>query len=208
MVWSGWLRLSHAATGLSTLALLLTGWLIADSPSLADDAVEAHYLAASVLVFGLLIRLALFALGQEHERLHHLVPRGSEVSAVIQTLRNYVSFGKLPLPGWYAQNPLWKPLYLVMYLGLVVLAASGALMPDTDLVYGFYLPSVHAWWAWLVLWFSGLHLVAVVWHDLAKGSTDVSAIINGYRTFEIDTRSPETQDIVQVVTIDSLKKNN
>ena len=35
LVWSGWLRLSHWTIGLTTLVLLLTGWLIAESPSLA-----------------------------------------------------------------------------------------------------------------------------------------------------------------------------
>lgn len=204
-IWSGWLRLSHAAVGLSTLFLLLTGWLIAESPSLAERAVEYHYIAASVLVFGLLVRTVLFFTGSEHERLHSLLPRGSEVNAMVQTLRHYLAFGRAPLPGWYAQNPFWKPFYLLVYMALVVLAVTGAMIPGTDVVYGFYLPSAHAWWAQPVLWFTVLHLAAVAWHDLKSGSVDVSAIINGYRIFEYRGRRGD-EDIVQVITVDTLKK--
>ena len=58
-VWSGWARLCHAAIALSSIALLLSGWIIAESPSLAGAASDVHYLSASVLVFGLSIRMVL-----------------------------------------------------------------------------------------------------------------------------------------------------
>ena len=57
LVWSGWLRLSHASIALAVAVLLLTGWLIVESPSLAGLALDLHYLASSLLIFGLLMCL-------------------------------------------------------------------------------------------------------------------------------------------------------
>ena len=140
LVWSGWLRTSHACIGLAVLVLLFTGWLIAESPSLAESALELHYLASAFLIFGLVVRVVLMFAGMEHERLPGLFPASSELYAMARTFRFYISLGKSPMPGWYAQNPLWKPVYLVIYLALIVLVISGAVMPDASLVLGFYLP--------------------------------------------------------------------
>ena len=65
LVWSGWLRISHASIGLAVLLLLLTGWLIAESPSLAESALDLHYLASGFLVFGLVVRIVLMFAGME-----------------------------------------------------------------------------------------------------------------------------------------------
>jgi len=208
LVWSSWLRLSHWALGLATLVLLLTGWLLAESPSLAESALDVHYLAAGILVCGLLVRIALMFIGQENERLTALIPASTEFKAIAETLRFYMSLGKTPLPRWYAQNPLWKPLYLVSYLVLCVQVASGAVMQNQPLISGFYLPSVHAFWAEFMLWFSILHIAAVSLHD-GKGKTaDSSAMLSGFRLFSIDSDRLEGLDKerVQFVSLDKLKR--
>jgi Ni/Fe-hydrogenase 1 B-type cytochrome subunit len=209
LVWGGWLRLSHACAGLSVLVLLFTGWLIAESPSLAESALEVHYLASGFLVFGLVVRIVLMFAGMEHERLHGLFPASSELYAMAGTFRFYISLGRSPMPGWYAQNPLWKPVYLVIYLALIILVISGALMPDVSLMLGFYLPSVHAFWSQLVFWFTVLHIASVVMHDYRNQTTDISAMVNGYRLFLIDSSrtGPVAEKLVQRISIDSLKEN-
>ena len=73
LVWSGWLRLVHAALALSTLGLLATGWLIAASPTLAADASFVHYLAATVLLAALLLRFFLAVAGKGAERFEQLL---------------------------------------------------------------------------------------------------------------------------------------
>jgi len=208
LVWSGWLRTSHASVGFAVLVLLFTGWLIAESPSLAESALDLHYLASGFLIFGLVVRIVLMFAGMEHERLPGLFPASSELYAMAKTFRFYISLGKSPMPGWYAQNPLWKPLYLVIYLALFVLVFSGAVMPDVSLMLGFYLPSVHMFWAQLVFWFTVLHITSVVMHDYRNGTTDISAMVNGYRLFLIDSnRAGSVADkTVQHISIDSLKK--
>ncbi len=188
LVWSGWLRFSHGSVGLATLVLLLTGWLLAESPSLAPTALDLHYYAAAFLVFGLLIRFALMLLGQQHERLVGLLPRAADFNGYGETLRFYFSLGKTPAPRSYAHNPLWKPVYLLIYLVLIIQLASGTLMPERDLLSGFYLPSVHAFWADVLLWISILHIAAVSLQDARGKTADVSAMLNGYRLFFIERR--------------------
>ncbi len=208
LVWSGWLRLGHWAVGLATMVLLLTGWLIAESPSLAESALEVHYFAAGLLLFGLIVRIALMFIGKQHERLTALIPTASERKSIADTLRFYISFGRTPLPRWYAHNPLWKLFYLLSYLVLLAQLASGALMQNYPLVAGFYLPTLHAWWAQILLWFSVLHLAAVALHDGRGGSTDISAMLNGLRLFSIDqdkSKGVEEQP-VQFVTLDEIKR--
>jgi len=208
MIWGGWLRLSHACIGLATLALLLTGWLLTDSPSLAEDAQDAHYLASSFLIFGLVVRVILMLVGKEHERLSSLFPASSELAAMAKTFRFYLSLGRSPMPGWYAQNPLWKPVYLAVYVALIMLVATGAVMSDTPIVLGFYLPSVHVLWAQAVLWFSVLHIASVFMHDYKNQTTDISAMVNGYRLFMLDSKEdgPGANDAIQMISLDSLKK--
>lgn len=208
LVWSGWLRLSHWALGPATLVLLLTGWLLAESPSLAESALDIHNLAAGVLVCGLIVRIVLMFIGQENERLMALIPASSEFRAIAETLRFYASFGKTPLPRWYAQNPLWKPLYLAIYPVLLVQIASGALMQSEPIMSGFYLPSVHSFWAQVMLWICLLHIAAVALHDARGKSADCSAMLSGFRLFSIDRGRPEGPDgePVQFVSLDKLKR--
>jgi len=210
LVWSGWLRLSHACIGFAVLVLLFTGWLIAESPSLAESALELHYLVSSLLIFGIVVRIVLMFAGRQHERLPGLFPASSELNAMAKTLRFYISLGKSPMPGWYAHNSLWKPVYFVIYLALVVLVISGAVLPDVSLIMGFYVPSVHVFWARIMLWFSLLHIASVLLHDYRNQTTDISAMVNGYRLFLIkDNKGGSgSEDVIQHITIDSLKKNN
>jgi Ni/Fe-hydrogenase 1 B-type cytochrome subunit len=185
LIWSGWLRLSHWALALSTLVLMTTGWLIAHSPMVADIALEYHYMAVAVLIFGLILRILIFFRGQPHERLSALFPEVSEIRSIKRTLLFYFSLARQPMPHWYAHNPLWKILYVLFYVVLLLLLFSGALMEEYPVVFGFYLPSVHAFWAKIVSLFVLLHLLTLFIHDYYANTTDVSAMINGYRLFEV-----------------------
>jgi len=191
LIWSGWLRVSHWSVALSTLVLLSSGWLIGNSPLQAELALEYHYLAVSVLVFGLVLRVAIFFRGKDHERLGALFPGPSEIKAVWQMLVFYLSLGRQPLPNWYAHNPLWKMIYVFWYLALLLLLGSGVFMADNAIVLGFYLPSVHAFWASMVFWVTVLHMISLFAHDYYAKSTDISAMINGYRLFEVESQAKD-----------------
>lgn len=209
LVWSGWLRLAHLCIGFSTLVLLYTGALIAESPLLGDLALDYHFLAASLLLFGLILRVVLMIFGQSNERLGELVVKRSELRGMGQTLLFYLSLARAPLPRWFAHNPLWKLVYLVVFAGLVIQMLTGVLMKDQPLFYNVYLPSIHTFWAEIILWFSVLHIASVILHDLKGKGADVSGIINGYRLFFIDRSSaPTGKPSVQYVSMDSLKRKD
>ena len=101
----------------------------------------------------------------------------------------YFRLGRAPLPRWYAHNPLWKPVYLVIFLLLIIFTISGALMPDNDVIMGWYLPSLHRSLAVLMFWLNFLHPLSVILHDYRGNTTDTSAIINGFRHFLVEKKS-------------------
>ena len=185
-VWSGWMRLAHWSLAGSALFLLTTGWLIEHSPALAEDTAELHYLGASLLVFALGLRVFLGFFGKGAERFEYLLPRRSEIDAIRSSLLFYLSLGKSPLPSWFAHNPLWKPLYLVLFVALVLLALSGWLMPDMPVIGRLYLPRVHGWLANAVAIFTAVHLFSVILQDIRGQNADISAMVSGSRYFSVD----------------------
>lgn len=204
-VWSGWLRLAHWTLAGATLLLLATGWLVANAPNVANTAGDVHYLGASLLIFALALRVVLGFLGKGAERFEHLLPRESEWAGIRTSLLFYLSLGRSPLPNWFAHNPLWKPLYLLLYALLVLLTLSGWLMPDRPLTWGLYLPQVHEGLASAVAILLVLHLYAVIIQDMKGDNADVSAMINGHRYFGIDSGPLIKPDVPQIsVDVDEL----
>ena len=197
-VWSGWGRVAHWVLAGATLLLLATGWLIGNAPSLAAAAVEVHYLGAALLLFALALRLFLGLFGRGVDRFDQLLPRASERQAMRQSLWFYLSLGRAPKPNWFAHNPLWKPLYLLMLTMLTLLVASGWLMPETPLLGGLYLPKLHGWLAVGVGMLCLAHLFSVVLQDLKGHNADVSAMISGSRYFIIEREGLVKPEIPQV----------
>lgn len=198
LVWSGWLRVAHWALAVATLVLATTGWLIAETPSVADAAVDVHYIAASLLLFALALRVFLGLFGQGPERFVHLLPSPSEFRALQASALFYLSVGRAPRPNWYAQNPLWKPIYLVLLAALCVSAASGWLMPDRPLLGGLYLPGLHDDVAGVIVFLVLAHLYSVVLQDIKGQSGDISAMFSGVRHFDVDRPTAAQPDPAQV----------
>ncbi len=186
LVWSGWLRLSHLLVGGAVLVLMATGWLLQHAPSVEVVARDGHYLAAALLIPGMLLRGWLLFAGRPVERWSQWMPGDEEWRAAGQTLRFYLTLGRMPLPRWYAHNPLWKPLYLLLYVLLLVLVITGALLGEHPLLAGVYLPAVHRVFASAVTLLVIVHGLAALWHDWKGQADDVSAIINGHRLFVVD----------------------
>lgn len=210
LIWSGWLRLSHLGLGLSAVALLVSGWLFDSAPSLTAGAMDVHYLAASVLIASLVLRIVLMFAGSPVERLGRLMPDDGEWKSLRETAVFYLTLGKAPLPRWYAHNPFWKPLYVLMYLALLGQVATGGLMEsDSLLVMGFYVPSVHATFASVVGVLVTFHVVAVMLHDYRGDAADISGIINGYRHYTVESVSIELPELQQAsVRLDQIGKPN
>jgi len=123
-IWSKWLRLSHWTLALSTLALMATGWLIHHTPSVAQAAADWHYIAGSIFTLGLALRIWVLFSDKRMGHWRFLLP-DLEPKKMLQMLKFYLSFGKATLPRWYAHNPLWLPIYLVLLLLMVLAAFTG-----------------------------------------------------------------------------------
>lgn len=190
LVWSQWMRLAHWSIALSVLVLMMTGWLVSHAPSVAAGASDLHGYAASVLMAGLVLRIWLLFADKGVGGWETLVPTITSLPAIRQMLLFYFTLGKAPLPNWYGQNPLWVPLYALLYLFLIVMAATGVFMQDQPVVAGFYLPGIHDAFASIIIGFSVLHVLTSVLHDIKGQRADVSAMLNGHKVFE--TQKPDT----------------
>lgn len=207
VVWSGWLRLAHWALAGSALLLLATGWLVAHAPSVAASAAEVHYLGAGVLVFALALRVFLGFFGRGAERFEHLLPQRAEWRPMRDSLWFYLSLGRAPQPNWYAQNPLWKPIYLALLLVLTLSTVSGWLMPDRPLLGRVYLPQLHAWLADVVAWVTIAHLFSVILQDVKGRHADVSAMFSGSRFFSIEREGLVKPEVPRVsIHLDDIQR--
>ena len=169
---------------------MITGWMVRNTPSQVDVAADIHGYAASVLMFALVMRMVIGFAGSQNDTFSALLPRQKELNGMKEMLLFYISLGRAQLPKWYAHNPLWKSIYLIIYLLLILMVISGAVMPDRDILFGWYLPALHRDLAGVIFWLMLLHLISVVMHDYRGNTTDTSSIINGYRHFHIEKKLP------------------
>lgn len=205
VIWSKQLRLAHWGLTLSTLALMATGWLVQHAPSVATAASDWHYIAGSIFTLALILRIWVLFTDKMLGHIQHLI-QNVDRKKIIQMLQFYLSFGKSPLPKWFAHNPLWAPIYLMVFAFMLVLALSGHLQAEFPILLGLYLPEIHSGFATIISVFVLFHIIAVFMHDLKGDNADVSAMINGRKLFTIkpiDTAGPT--DGVFKVSVDSLK---
>lgn len=203
-IWPASLRLAHWLMALAVCGLLLTGWVLSHIAAYFQIALDYHYLLAYLLVFALVMRLyPLFTRPRSAAGWRDLLPGRNTFPAMAAMLRFYVSFGRTPLPGWYAHNPLWAPLYLLLFAVLALLALSGFLMGAGHHTVLVNLYRLHEVLASFVGWFIVLHVLTVVAQDLKGGLSDISAMIHGYRIFLIEKPQPDPN--IHTVSLDSLK---
>ncbi len=157
-----------------------------------DDALfwsEWHYIVGQVIVFLLLARVALFfQQGNSHYSRYKVGAK--DVAVIKNTLKFYLSLARTPLPAWFAFNPVWRVLYAIFYIILVVLAISG-LAPSNALFLGVYWPSVHQSLAMAINVWLVLHVLAAFMHDWKSHVNRISAMINGVIYFEVESTNSE-----------------
>lgn len=203
-VWSSLVRLSHWLLALSTLLLLASGWLIERTPGIAEIASDWHYIVGSIFTIGLILRLWLLIFGHGSEQWKQLMPKPSDLPKIKAMLIFYITLGKAPIPKWHAHNPLWMPVYLLMFALFIALSLTGHFQESFPIVLNIYLPSLHELLSVIVASFVILHLVTVFLHDLKGTGSDTSAIINGHRIFVVESIDSAQENGVQTVSVDEL----
>lgn len=204
-IWSGLLRLSHWIMALAVIGLLITGWLQQHVIQYLQIALDYHYILAYALTFALGLRLVLLVSASgSAASWHDLVPDRDSLKKALAMLRFYVSFGRTPLPRWYAHSPLWAPLYLLLFFLLLLQIISGFLIGSGQHTLLVNLHRLHDLNSSIIAVFTVAHIISVFMHDLKAGSSDISGMIHGYRIFNIE--KPELPATIHTVSLDKLKQ--
>ena len=192
-VWSRWLRLAHWSLAVSICGLLATGWLLDKDPILFASARDYHLIFAALMLPALLVRLYLLFAGKGTDRLQDCELDRLKMVQAWEDIRFYLTLGRAPLPKWYGHNPLWGPIYLLLFLFLVLSAISGLALSRGMLNFaGISLYDMHRLGYYAAATFVCLHLPAVFSHDLGGTGSDISAMIHGYRIFLVNKPTQQT----------------
>lgn len=205
-IWTGKLRFSHWIMAIAVVGLLVTGWLQQNVVQYFQIALDYHYIFAYALTLAVGLRLYLLVSSPASAaNWRDLIPSRRSMKQAMAMLRFYVSFGRTPLPHWYAHSPLWAPVYLFVFLLLLIQILSGFLIGAGHHTLFINLYTLHQNASTGIALFTVLHIISIFLHDLKTGTSDVSAMIHGYRIFKIE--KPDIPTTVQTVSLDKLKQN-
>lgn len=183
-VFSAAQRISHWLIATGTAFLLVSAWLVQHSDVDVIAWTDWHIMTGQALSLVLAFRVYLLAApGSGHWRL--LIPSKEQRHTLLQTIKFYASLGRLPCPDWYAFNPLWQPVYLVMIFIMLMTTISGYLIGSQLLPDGPSILWLHALFSSVVLYFTLAHLAFVVLHDAKGKGAQISGMLNGYKYFHI-----------------------
>ena len=196
-------RITHWLIAGATTFLLLSAWLVQHSDVDALAWLDWHIMIGQALSLVLAFRVyLLFTPGSGHWRL--LIPTKEQRHIVRQTIKFYASLGRLPCPDWYAFNPVWQPLYLLIIIIMLITTASGYLIGNYLFLSGVTMPELHAFFASIILYFTLAHVAFSVLHDVKGSGAQISAMLNGYKYFQIKQVEKPIQE--NAVSLDSLLK--
>lgn len=215
-VWSKALRASHWLMAVCVITLLLSGWVLAQDMTLSSALWrDAHVTTGYLLAAALAVRVALLVAGRAPtDRWRDCLPLNRQHwRGLRDMLIFYVSFARMPLPAYFGHNPLWGPLYLLLFGVLAFAVATGLLLARYDpqsLAFvaatpwwlGWTLPEWHIGLAWTTGGFAAAHVLGVFLHDSKGTASEISAMVNGHKIFLLP-RAP--QDLAARVTIMSRK---
>jgi Ni,Fe-hydrogenase I cytochrome b subunit len=204
-IWPGRLRLGHWLIAIAVFGLLLTGWLLQNVLQYFQIALDYHYILAYALSIALGLRLFLLVSSPASAAgWNDLLPNRHSLHKALAMLRFYFSFGRTPLPHWYAHSPLWAPFYLLLFFLLLIQIVSGFLIGAGQHTLLINLYTLHNFTSTLIAVFTATHIISVFLHDLKAGTSDISGMIHGYRIFTIE--KPELSGTIQTVSLDKLKQ--
>ena len=207
-VWSRALRIAHWVMAVAVVVLIATGWRMESEPLPTSTLLDDHYLAAAFLIPALLLRLYLLFFSSGTDHISDCEPDMNRLRSALAVLKYYFTLGRSPLPNWYAHNPLWGPVYLLLFLFLLMQIISGAFQQSHPYLGMVNLHDIHIIGAYVITGFTVVHVVAVFLHDLGGSGSDISAMINGHRIFVL--KKPVTTQQsgdTQSVSLDALKRS-
>lgn len=185
LIWSGWLRAAHWLIAVGVLFELFSAWTLAQGAADPGFWRDWHLIVGQLVALALLLRSALlFVPGSSHWRV--LLPKRGQWRAVMQMLKFYLTLTRAPLPAWYAHNPLWAPVYLLVLLLLTACLASGFLHVAPGPIAGLRTAVLHAGLGEALAVFSLFHVIAAALHDWKGEGALISAMFSGKRYFRVN----------------------
>ncbi len=193
LVWSGWLRLSHWLIAAGILFQITSAWAIGHDNADYTFWQDWHLITGQIILMALALRVVLlFFPGSSNWRA--FIPEKSQLQAMVQMIKFYLSLTRYPLPNWYAHNPLWLPLYLVIFFVLAACSITGLLHDSPKIILNYPMVKLHSVLANVIIIFSIFHIVTVFLHDLKGKGAFISAMINGHRYFHFTSQSNENEN--------------
>lgn len=204
-VWSAPLRWVHWLMALCLPVLLASGWIGGTRLGETGPWRDVHLTSGYLLAAALAIRAGLLLWGRTPtDRWRDLLPAGRQQWLGVRAmLIFYITAGRSGLPGYYGHNPLWGPVYLVLYALTALAVGTGVLLSGYDALgllaltatpwwFGWTLPEWHAGVAAALAAIAGVHVVAVFAHDARGTTSEISAMVNGHKIFLV-TGQPQQQ---------------
>ena len=216
LVWSGWLRLSHWLIAAGVLFQITSAWAIGHDNADYTFWLDWHLISGQIILMALALRVVLlFFPGSNNWRT--LFPEKSQLQAMVQMIKFYLSLTRFPLPNWHAHNPFWLPLYLLMFFVLAACSVTGLLHDSPKIIFGFPMVELHSALATVITIFTIFHIVTVFLHDLKGKGAFISAMVNGHRYFHFTSQNNENNSLeakqkMQAekqsvsISVDSIKK--
>jgi len=184
-IWSGWLRATHWLIACGVLFELFSAWTLEQGAADPGFWRDWHIIIGQLVALALLLRIALlFVTGSSHWRA--LLPKRGQWLSMMQMLKFYLSLTRAPLPAWYAHNPLWAPVYLLVLMLLAACVASGFSHAAPYRVVGLQPETLHAGLGDALALFSLFHVIAAALHDWKGDGALVSALFSGKRYFHVN----------------------
>ena len=193
LVWSGWLRLSHWLIAAGILFQITSAWAIGHDNADYSFWLEWHLITGQIILMALLLRVVLLFFHGSNSW-SAFIPEKSQLQAMVQMIKFYLSLMRFPLPNWYAHNPLWLPLYLIFFFILAACLLTGLLHESPKNILSFSIHELHSALSNVIIIFSIFHIASVFLHDLKGKGAMISAMINGYRYFHFTSQNNENKN--------------
>jgi Ni/Fe-hydrogenase 1 B-type cytochrome subunit len=214
LVWSGWLRLSHWLITAGVLFQITSAWAIGHDNADYTFWLDWHLISGQIILMALALRVVLlFFPGSSNWSA--FIPEKSQLQAMVQMIKFYLSLTRFPLPNWYAHNPFWLPLYAIIFVVIAACSITGLLHDSPKIIFGFPVYKLHSAMASVIIIFTIFHIVTVFLHDLKGKGAFISAMVNGHRYFhftgqnnenENNTREIQAEKQSVYISVDSIKK--
>lgn len=211
-VWSTPLRLVHWLTVLCVLALLASGWVGGERLAEPGRWRDLHFTSGYLLAVALAIRVGLLLRGRTPtDRWRDLWPAGRQQwLGVRDMLLFYATLGRATLPGYYGHNPLWGPVYAVLFVLMALGTGTGVLLSGYDAPGLLALTAIPGWLGWTrPEWHAGVamaiavvataHIVAVFAHDARGTASEISAMVNGHKIFVVTGQPQQLANRIPIV---------